>query len=489
MLSDAAAADMTGNAIGADPHIVAALRFEIKHELERYARFGREYGCLEGSVGKAFNSAELSLFKELSTAVVVRLRVEESAFQRSPEYKHFLAIKLAEREPVSSLTFFTHRIVGLGGFGEVYAMKRVESGKVYAVKVLNKSVVKRKHAEDLCINERTALQVCRSPFVVNLLYAFQTKADLFLVLDMMSGGDLCYHLNKSPTGRFPPQQARFHAVEIMLGLRHIHEHGYVYRDLKPDNVLLCDRGHCKISDLGLAISKDKPLVFTAGTLGYMAPEMFRRNDFGEYDPNGKKPPYDHAVDWWSYGCLVFEILVGKCPFRTMAAKTYYERLFGVVCPGGNTLSYRYATCSMEVEYNSSVFQSPEGQLAASLIKGCLKRNRTERFGSTDRLYYKLKHHAWFADFVDVGAIARKEIKPIFVPRKNKTNAERTHEILRELQKRETVKLNAPDQLQWASWSYCAPNAFQEELVELMAHEDSNGPVDPPTANLRFCSIM
>jgi len=285
------------------------------------------------------------------------------------------------------------------------------------------------------------------------------------------------------------EQARFHAAEILMGLKHLHDHGYVYRDLKPDNVLLNDEGHCKISDLGLAIPKNKVLIGTAGTLGYMPPEMFRRNEFGEYDPHGKKTAYDQSVDWWSFGCVVFEMLVGKCPFRTSSAKGYYQKLFSKPSPGGNSLSYRYATCSMEVEYVSSVFQSAEGALAVNLIRGCLNRDPARRLGANDMLFYQLKTHPWFSKYIDFGQVAKKELEPPFVPKRNEINADSIREIKKETQKKESAKVTAQDQQSWAKWYYVSPDAFQEEMVELLQFEAVHGKIEFQNERFRFCTIL
>ena len=335
-----------------------------------------------------------------------------------------------------------------------------------------------------------ALMVCKSPFLVNLKHAFQTETALCLVLDLMTGGDLCYHLNKSPTGRFGAEQARFHAAEILHGVQHLHEHGFVYRDLKPDNVLLSENGHCKISDLGLALSKDKSLIGTAGTLGYMPPEMFRRNESGHYDPQGKKTPYDHSVDWWSFGCVVFEMLVGKCPFRTTAAKNYYELIFKRPSPGGNPLSYRYATCSMNVEYTSSVFQTPDGHKAMKLIRGCLNRDPSKRLGANELLFHKLRYHEWFTDELDMNLVGRKLIQPPFIPRSDKVNCDSAKEIVKAGQKPNAANPQPTEPLRMHNWYHVSPEAFQEEVVDLMrCHGDMKPMVSIDEEKFDFCPVM
>ena len=120
----------------------------------------------------------------------------------------------------------------------------------------------------------------QSPFVLGLRYAFHDDTSLYLLFDLASGGDLKFHLRSGGGGgRFPLERARFYAAEVALGLDHIHSHDFVYRDLKPNNILLTVGGHAKISDLGLAVKlrPDKLLKHLAGTAGYWAPEIIAKS--------------------------------------------------------------------------------------------------------------------------------------------------------------------------------------------------------------------
>ena len=193
----------------------------------------------------------------------------------------------------------------------VTACKKGTSGKLYAMKVMNKKRIKMKKSETSAINEQKALAAVESPFVVNLKYSFHSKEDVYLVLDLMTGGDLSYHLQQK--GSFPLSECRYYAARILLGLQALHDKGYVYRDLKPENLLLADDGRVKITDLGLAIKITPKLHGVAGTRGYWAPEMLRR------DKKGKRMPYGHTVDWFSFGCCVAEFISGGNPFRSQAA--------------------------------------------------------------------------------------------------------------------------------------------------------------------------
>lgn len=179
---------------------------------------------------------------------------------------------------------------------------------------MNKKRIKVKKSEQLILNERKALSSVESPFVVNLKYSFHSKDDIFLILDLMTGGDLGYHLHQK--GRFPKRECQYYAARIMLGLQAIHDQGYVYRDLKPENCLLAEDGRVKLTDLGLATKITPTLHGAAGTRGYWAPEMLRR------DKRGKRMNYGHTVDWFSFGCCLAEFISGANPFRSEAALNY-----------------------------------------------------------------------------------------------------------------------------------------------------------------------
>jgi len=141
----------------------------------------------------------------------------------------------------------------------------------------------------------------KSNFVTNLKYALQDEETLYLIMDLMLGGDLKFHLINA--GRFSEKRGRFYAAEILLGLEHIHATNVIYRDLKLENVLLDPLGHCRLSDLGLAVITDKKIKGYAGTPGYTAPEMIKSRHYGP------------SVDIFSFGVLLYLMLCGSKPFK------------------------------------------------------------------------------------------------------------------------------------------------------------------------------
>ncbi|CAD5222248.1 unnamed protein product [Bursaphelenchus xylophilus] len=237
-------------------------------------------------------------------------------FLDSMYFHRYLQWKWLEKRPVDKHTFRLYRVLGKGGFGEVCACQVRASGKMYALKKLEKKRVKKRHAETLSLNEKQILQKINSPFVVSLAYAYETKDALCLVLTLMNGGDLKFHLYTLSPGGFDEKRVQFYAAEITLGLQHLHRERILYRDLKPENILLDDYGHVRISDLGLAVElrENEPIKGRVGTVGYMAPEIV------------KNERYSYGVDWWGLGCLIFEMIEGKAPFRQRKEKVKREEV-------------------------------------------------------------------------------------------------------------------------------------------------------------------
>ena len=251
----------------------------------------------------------LDLFQEIELYVVAQLKhFYWNSFTSFPVYTRLLNFLWYRDKKVVEEDFIHIRKLGRGGFGLVYACKKGTSGKLYAMKAMHKKRVKIKKAEKLILNERIVLASVDSPFVVNLKYAFQSRDNIFLILDLMTGGDLSFHL--AQRRQFTQSQARYYASCIMLGVQALHNQHFVYRDLKPENILMGDDGRIKITDMGLACKITPGLHGACGTRGYWAPEMLRR------DSKGKRMCYGHSVDWFSFGCMLAEFISGVNPFRS-----------------------------------------------------------------------------------------------------------------------------------------------------------------------------
>ncbi|KAM4772649.1 rhodopsin kinase GRK7 [Rhinophrynus dorsalis] len=235
-------------------------------------------------------------------------------YQNSPFYDRFLQWKAFERQPITHKYFYEFRVLGKGGFGEVCAIQVKNTGQMYACKKLDKKRLKKKNGEKMALLEKEILEKVNSPFVVKLAYAYESKSHLCLVMSLMNGGDLKFHIYNIGEKGLEMSRVIFYCAQICCGILHLHSLKILYRDMKPENVLLDDNGNCRLSDLGLAVKvkEGHPINNKAGTAGYMAPEILKNMN------------YSYPVDWFAMGCSVYEMIAGHTPFRDPKEKTAKE---------------------------------------------------------------------------------------------------------------------------------------------------------------------
>merc|ERR1740117_2122988 len=208
------------------------------------------------------------------------------------------------------------KVIGKGSFGKVFLVKEIKTSQMFALKVLKKDNIIKRNQVEHTKTERSVLGYVKHPFIVGMNMAFQSRHKLYFVLDYCAGGELFFHLGK--LGKFTESRSRFYAAEIILAISYVHSLDIIYRDLKPENVLLDGSGHIRLTDFGLSkegiSSSSSGANSFCGTPEYLAPEILNRQGHGR------------GVDWWSLGALVYEILTGLPPFYCQDREKLFEKI-------------------------------------------------------------------------------------------------------------------------------------------------------------------
>ena len=275
------------------------------------------------------------------------------------------------------------KVLGKGSFGKVLLVRYKSNQKLYAMKILKKAVIMKNKEETHTKTERNLLAKINHPFIVSLYFAFQDEKKLYLITEFMQGGELFYHLHREKF--FSNERTQFYAAEIVLALEHLHKNNCIYRDLKPENVLLGKDGHIKLADFGLSkimLEKNKAKAFTlCGTPDYLAPEILENKG------------YDKSVDWWSLGALIYEMLVGYSPFKLKKGESLNIEKYKAPVP-----LYNHFT--------------PE---AKQIITDLLEVEPKNRLGYGKKGTENVKKHPFFKG-IDWDELYNKKVEPEFVPK-------------------------------------------------------------------------
>eukprot|EP00242_Pyramimonas_sp_CCMP2087_P014665 CAMPEP_0198203120 /NCGR_PEP_ID=MMETSP1445-20131203/6372_1 /TAXON_ID=36898 /ORGANISM="Pyramimonas sp., Strain CCMP2087" /LENGTH=907 /DNA_ID=CAMNT_0043874371 /DNA_START=201 /DNA_END=2924 /DNA_ORIENTATION=+ len=297
------------------------------------------------------------------------LAVHAQKMQRVEKEKN---IRMEDLQEVSML--------GSGAFGLVYLVRHKVTGVTYAMKAINKRYVMKTRTQTQVKREVLFLGEVDSPFVLHLVKTFRDESRVYMLLEPLLGGELFSHLSDTTT--FAESRARFYAASILLGLNHMHERGIIYRDLKLENVLLDRKGHVKIVDFGFAkkLKKDEYTYTLCGTPDYLAPEIL------------KGTGHNRGADYWSFGVLVYEMIIGHTPF--------YSHDDSEIC--------------RKILSSSVTFDGKISKEAKDFVRQLLNRDPKTRLGMGKKGSQAIMSHPWFTGF-DWMALESGRMKAPFVP--------------------------------------------------------------------------
>ncbi|XP_063187670.1 ribosomal protein S6 kinase alpha-5 isoform X3 [Chroicocephalus ridibundus] len=296
-------------------------------------------------------------------------------------------------EKVGIENFELLKVLGTGAYGKVFLVRKVsghDAGKLYAMKVLKKAtIVQKAKTTEHTRTERQVLEHIRqSPFLVTLHYAFQTDTKLHLILDYINGGELFTHL--SHRERFSENEVQIYIGEIVLALEHLHKLGIIYRDIKLENILLDSDGHVVLTDFGLSkefLTDENERAYSfCGTIEYMAPDIVRGGDTG----------HDKAVDWWSVGVLMYELLTGASPFTVDGEKN------------------SQAEISRRILKSEPPYPQEMSALSKDIIQRLLMKDPKKRLGCGPTDADEIKQHPFFQN-MNWDDLAAKKVSAPFKP--------------------------------------------------------------------------
>ncbi|XP_041919918.1 rhodopsin kinase grk7-b [Alosa pseudoharengus] len=366
-------------------------------------------------------------------------------YQNSPYFDKFLQWKQYEKLPINEKYFYEFRTLGKGGFGEVCAVQVKNTGQMYACKKLDKKRLKQEAGEKMALVEKQILEKINSPFLVNLAYAYDTPDHLCLVMTLMTGGDLKYHIYDVGERGIEMDRVVYYTAQIATGLLHLHAMNIVYRDMKPENVLLDSQGQCRLSDLGLAVElpNGKIICQKAGTSGYMAPEIL------------KMEPYRMSVDWWALGCSIYEMVAGRLPFKDYKEKVQRDEV-------------ARRTFEDECKYTHKNFDA----LTKKIINLFLKKRIIDRLGCNGD---DPRKHEWFKS-INFARLEAGLIEPPWTPKPNVVYAKDTGDIRDFSEVRGNINFDAVDQKFFKVFSTGAVSIpWQQEMIDSGLFEELNDP--------------
>lgn len=271
-----------------------------------------------------------------------------------------------ETWPSSITDYDVQRKIGLGSFATVAVARCRNLNLTVAIKMMRKSDIVKRQRINQARQEVVALKMAKSRYVVQMYTAFQDRKILYIVLEYMRGGEIYTFMCKHGVFKVPAEiaSAQYMAASLILGLEYLHSKSIVYRDMKPENILLDERGCIKLADFGLAkIIQDKTYTL-CGTPEYLAPEVIKSKGYGL------------SVDWWSLGIILYECFLGNTPFSDKEPMVLYEKI----------LTRRI--------FYPPILTKP----IVSLLKGLCAHDLSKRLGGDNSSVDQIKNHEFFENF-------------------------------------------------------------------------------------------
>ena len=270
--------------------------------------------------------------------------------------------KIDQSDTLNKNNFKFLYVIGKGGFGRVWKIQSKKTKIKYALKEMSKLKIIDKKSEKSIKGEREFLSKLNHPFIVNMHYAFQDKDNLYLVMDLLNGGDLRFHISRYR--KFSEEQTRFFIANMVYALEYIHENNVIHRDIKPENLVLDEKGYARITDFGIA-KENMPdnSSETSGTPGYMAPEVMKSRN------------HSFPVDFFALGVIGYEFMTGCRPYSGKNRKEIKEQML-----------------SKPAIINEENIAPGWSQESADFINKLLERKESKRLGFKEGTKELMNHH-------------------------------------------------------------------------------------------------